>query len=282
MAGAVTIHFSGHQIAVYGGTWFNHGQYSVALDGMLSQSYNGISQSFRGQQLLYFASGLSNGTHRVVLTNTQKGTDLDFDYAIATTYWAAAESSSSSTVPSSLPMPSSTNSAPTLDPSRSSSPVAAITGGVVGGFIMLSIIALLLYLVYRQWRKNHSLDENHAGSGTPAMSMTTSGMMRHPYAPGVQEPYYSTAASAGSSEAPLFSPRGGNETDMPPPNYDHVYSQAGSPVGGSLTGASSVGASQVGSSAPGGIMSAPPSSQNGQRGKREVIRQALLNRAASD
>jgi hypothetical protein len=278
----MTIHFSRHQIAVYGRTWFNHGQYSVALDGMLLHSYNGISQSFRGQQLLYFASGLSNGTHRVVLTNTQNGTALDFDFAIATTYWAAAESSSSSPISSSFPVPSSTNSAPTPYSSRSSTPVAAIAGGVVGGFVMLSIIALLLYLVYHQWRKNYSLDVNRAGSGTPAMSMTTSGMMHHPYAPGVQEPYYSTAASAGSSEAPLFSPRGGNETDMPPPNYDHVYSLAGSPAGGSLAGTSLVGASQVGSSAPGGIMSAPPSLQNGQRGKREVIRQALLNRAASD
>jgi hypothetical protein len=111
--------------------------------------------------------------------------------------------------------------------------VAAIAGGVVGGFVVLSIIAILLFLVYHQWKKNHSLGMNHAGSDTPAMATMTLGTMRHPYAPEVEEPYYGMAASTG------FTPRGGNEIDMPPPNYDHVYPQAGRPTGGSQAGASS-------------------------------------------
>jgi hypothetical protein len=305
---------------VYGAASTNHGGYSVSLDGMPPQSYNGSEKTFRAQQLLYFASSLSNGTHKVVLTVTQPETDLDFDYAIATTYWTVGPSTSSSST-----TPTTSDNAQTSHTAGSSIPVAAIAGGVVGGLVMLGIIALLLFLIYRQRKKNQGdaifsqkghdalghelapgvsvaamatyggmrgpspqrsyaegLGANYASSGT---TPTTPGIIGHQYAPRVQEPY-GMAAPVGSGE-PLLSGRGGNEIDMPPPNYDHVFSQAGSSGGGSQIGGSSVGGSQIGSSSAGGSLPAPPNPQNGQiyrqlREKGVVVPQTSVNRATSD
>jgi hypothetical protein len=63
----------------------NHGAYSVALDGSAPQTYNGSAIAFRPQQLLYLASGLQTGMHRVALQNV--GTNYaDVDYAIVSRY----------------------------------------------------------------------------------------------------------------------------------------------------------------------------------------------------
>ncbi|EIN11123.1 hypothetical protein PUNSTDRAFT_133172 [Punctularia strigosozonata HHB-11173 SS5] len=80
---AATLTFFGNAVSVYGATSGNHGPYSVSLDGLPGQNYNGSQIHFRPQMLLYYASGLPTTQHSLVLTNTGNGsTFTDIDFAI--------------------------------------------------------------------------------------------------------------------------------------------------------------------------------------------------------
>jgi uncharacterized membrane protein YgcG len=303
--GSATIRFSGHQIALYGASSNNHGTYTVSLDGMTPQTYNGTGKEFRPQQLLYFASNLQNGSHTVVLTNTQAEAFTDFDYAIVTTYWTVGPGTSTTSSGSSQASPTHT--------SESSTPVGAIAGGVVGGVVMLGVIAFLLFLIHRQRKKNrgdaifsqkgqdalgHELapgvsvaamasyggprgpspqrsysnglganpnpNLNYPASMVSGTTMSAvPGMTGHQYAPRMEQPYGSNSPAAAGE--PLLGGVRTNEVDMPPPNYDHVFSQAGSSGGGSQAGGSQVGSgSQFGGSSAGGSLPVPPDPQNTQ------------------
>jgi hypothetical protein len=85
-SGSAIVSFNGNQVALYGATSGNHGLYSVSLDGQPPQKFNGSAVTFRPQQLLYFASNLPSGDHKVVLTNLEDKVFTDFDFAIITTY----------------------------------------------------------------------------------------------------------------------------------------------------------------------------------------------------
>ncbi|RXK36985.1 hypothetical protein M231_05749 [Tremella mesenterica] len=79
--------FHAEAVYMYGSKWYNHGYYSVSLDGGQAQYSNGNTDGTRYfQQCLYSATGLSTGSHTIVVTNTpnmqpQTGEiwfDLDF------------------------------------------------------------------------------------------------------------------------------------------------------------------------------------------------------------
>jgi hypothetical protein len=91
---------SGNAVAVYGATSGNHGPYSVSLDGLPAQNYNGSQIAFRPQMLLYYASGLPIGQHTLVVSNTgATGTTFtDLDYAIVSR-WDADVTLSGALVP---------------------------------------------------------------------------------------------------------------------------------------------------------------------------------------
>ncbi|THH29205.1 hypothetical protein EUX98_g4983 [Antrodiella citrinella] len=79
-----SIMFDGDAVAVYGGASFDHGNYTVSLDGMLQQ-YNGGSDGqvrmYHPQTMLYFATNLGNGSHTLTFTNNAIGNAsfLDID-----------------------------------------------------------------------------------------------------------------------------------------------------------------------------------------------------------
>lgn len=66
---------------MYGGTGPGHGTYKVQLDGQPEATLSGASPVVHVGALLYAASGLGPGGHRVTITNIQEGKVLDVDYA---------------------------------------------------------------------------------------------------------------------------------------------------------------------------------------------------------
>ncbi|EIW74813.1 hypothetical protein CONPUDRAFT_169763 [Coniophora puteana RWD-64-598 SS2] len=74
--------FTGTSVWVYGSKRVNHGTFTVEIDGTGATTVNGYSPMSQWQQLLYSNSGLSQGQHTIVITNTgnvSTGSWLDFD-----------------------------------------------------------------------------------------------------------------------------------------------------------------------------------------------------------
>jgi hypothetical protein len=122
----------------------------------------------------------------VVLTNLEDQFFTDFDYAIVTTYDPKPATNSSSGSGSS----SSDKSGSSTQDNNSSTPVAAIAGGVVGGIVLLAIIGILIFLIFRQRRKN---------KGDTIMSQKGQDALGHEFAPGVS---VAAMASYGGPRGP--------------------------------------------------------------------------------
>ncbi|KDR75159.1 hypothetical protein GALMADRAFT_249097 [Galerina marginata CBS 339.88] len=73
-----TITFTGTGFSIIGGHRSNYGTYSVSVDGQTTATGTAQSSDSVTKQLLGSASGLSYGSHTVVLTNTG-GTPIDID-----------------------------------------------------------------------------------------------------------------------------------------------------------------------------------------------------------
>ncbi|KIP02359.1 hypothetical protein PHLGIDRAFT_298614 [Phlebiopsis gigantea 11061_1 CR5-6] len=77
---SVTISFHGNAVTLYGSTAPNHGLYEVSLDDAPAQTFNGSASVTRSGEILYLASGLTDGLHRVKMTNVDPaGQWLDFE-----------------------------------------------------------------------------------------------------------------------------------------------------------------------------------------------------------
>ncbi|KIP10935.1 hypothetical protein PHLGIDRAFT_186302 [Phlebiopsis gigantea 11061_1 CR5-6] len=74
-----TLTFSGEAVAVYGGVSFDHGMYTVSVDGQTQQlnGANGQARVYHPKSLLYFASNLGNGTHNLTMSVGNGYFDLD-------------------------------------------------------------------------------------------------------------------------------------------------------------------------------------------------------------
>ncbi|KII92755.1 hypothetical protein PLICRDRAFT_37553 [Plicaturopsis crispa FD-325 SS-3] len=77
-----TIQFNGTGLWLYGGLRPNYGTYTLTVDGKTVKSGNANSAQPSFKQLLGAASGLSNGPHTAVLTNTGSGSGIDIDSLI--------------------------------------------------------------------------------------------------------------------------------------------------------------------------------------------------------
>ena len=77
------LQFTGREILVYGATGPAYGTYKVQLDGQPESevTLNALSPISHVPALLYAASELDAGNHRILVTNTQEGKTLDIDYA---------------------------------------------------------------------------------------------------------------------------------------------------------------------------------------------------------
>lgn len=74
-----TINFNGTGIWLFGGTRPIYGTYTIAVDGVTTTTGSATSEEPAFNQLLGGASGLTNGPHTLVFTNTGIGTAVDLD-----------------------------------------------------------------------------------------------------------------------------------------------------------------------------------------------------------
>lgn len=70
---------SGTGISIYGGHRPNYGAFTISVDGQTIASGDASSPTATAQQLLGSASGLTNGPHTAVLTNSG-GSAIDIDF----------------------------------------------------------------------------------------------------------------------------------------------------------------------------------------------------------
>ncbi|KAB5593174.1 hypothetical protein CTheo_3404 [Ceratobasidium theobromae] len=122
-----TLNFDGSEVFLYGGTGPTYGTFQVQVDDQ-SVVLNATTGVAHQSALLYTASGLGSGSHRLQVTNLQGGKFLDIDYAV---YAPHADNSANSIG---------------LKPS--------VIGGVVGGVVAL--LALLTLLIWYMIRKRGS------------------------------------------------------------------------------------------------------------------------------
>ncbi|KAK0195362.1 hypothetical protein F5146DRAFT_1025146 [Armillaria mellea] len=73
-----TISFHGTGLTIYGGHRPTYGTYTVSLDGQGLSKGNASDIQASARRLLAIASGLSNGNHTAVITNTGPAIDIDY------------------------------------------------------------------------------------------------------------------------------------------------------------------------------------------------------------
>jgi len=115
------------------------------LDGGLAQVFNGTYFSLYPNSSLYLASNLTEGAHRVSLTNIGNGpigTAFDIDYAIVNSTFPPGSGNSTGTSTSNTTLPSSSSSSGS---GGSHTNAGAIAGGVVGGIVALAVVAAAIW-----------------------------------------------------------------------------------------------------------------------------------------
>jgi hypothetical protein len=70
-------------VSIFGAKLYNHGNYSVLLDGVRKMTGSGTGD-LEFSQSLFNVSDLSSGKHDVVIANDESGTYLDVDYIVVT------------------------------------------------------------------------------------------------------------------------------------------------------------------------------------------------------
>ncbi|CAE6538512.1 unnamed protein product [Rhizoctonia solani] len=85
------VSFEGNAVYLYGGLFYDHGSFTVDIDGRridtLSGTANTTKTEIRAKELMYYADGLGPGIHNMTITNTPGTSDkkwLDVDYVLAT------------------------------------------------------------------------------------------------------------------------------------------------------------------------------------------------------
>ncbi|EJD45422.1 hypothetical protein AURDEDRAFT_165637 [Auricularia subglabra TFB-10046 SS5] len=132
-----TISFTGSFIAYYSDYNYNHGNFVVALDGVVISQLSTHNTYLIKQQLI-FGTFVSDGTHNLAITNTEDGHIVGVDYFVYHPVETTLGTFSSS---------SATAKGQTLDP-------AAVTGIAFGA--AASAIMLVLCLVALRRRADHA------------------------------------------------------------------------------------------------------------------------------
>ncbi|KAL5520233.1 hypothetical protein ACEPAG_9446 [Sanghuangporus baumii] len=124
--------FSGNAIEVSGSVGRDHGVYSTRLDSNEPVTLNGTSTQFHQPSVpIFFAGGLSSGSHMLLINNTGGGT-FNLDKVVISTWPSFSGSSGMPTSPS-------------------SSRIGAIVGSVIG---VLSFLAFIVFgVVYGRRRR---------------------------------------------------------------------------------------------------------------------------------
>lgn len=162
--------FEGDAIGIYGTVNNDHGLFSVSIDDGTATNLNGTSPNVHFQTLLYYASGLSSGTHTLKLTNISpessdsnaKTSGLELDKVLISS-WPDSSTDISSASPSGTrtqSISSSTTAAtPTTIPPVHHVPTGAIAGAVIAALAGVTLFALGLFLVCRRRHRQRDAEE---------------------------------------------------------------------------------------------------------------------------
>jgi len=173
-----TIQFQGCCIELYG--LYTNARYTVALDNGAPVTFQGPAVDLTAQQqhpktLLYLMDGLSEDSHNVTLTNVDSDTarPFYFDFAVvrSTKNFSNITGSGTGGGGNSTGTGGSGNSTGTGGTGNSTgtggtgnstgtggtgTPIAPIVGGIVGGLLVLAILATVAFLVIRRRRRRRA------------------------------------------------------------------------------------------------------------------------------
>nr|XP_019001478.1 uncharacterized protein I203_06185 [Kwoniella mangroviensis CBS 8507]OCF64939.1 hypothetical protein I203_06185 [Kwoniella mangroviensis CBS 8507] len=154
--------FSGTSAELYGAVNWDHGNYSVIIDGIQSQNniFNGSFYGLRPKTSLFMINNLPEDHHEIIVTNLgqgAKGNYFDFDYAVINSTVASCSSTptndvapiASTTIDSSSSS-SSSDSSNSSSTGSSSNHVAAIAGGAVGAVVGVALVIVLAWFLFRR------------------------------------------------------------------------------------------------------------------------------------
>ncbi|ODO05389.1 hypothetical protein L198_02082 [Cryptococcus wingfieldii CBS 7118] len=182
---SVSLSFNGSSVQVFGGLYFDHGNFSVSLDGGKTSNYNGTFFELQPGTTLYQATGLEEGVHNIQITNLgqgRKGKFLDIDYFVVNSTVDHSSSDNSTDGNS-----TSTSTAVPLS-GKSSSNAGAIAGGVVGGILGLALVVVLAWFLFRRNRTKLGGEESpYLKPGKLDFPMDLNGTEVKPYISNQQE-----------------------------------------------------------------------------------------------
>ncbi|KAJ7220698.1 hypothetical protein GGX14DRAFT_515053, partial [Mycena pura] len=130
-------------IALYGSTNFGHELYSVSIDNIAPNVYNGSTFWLVANTVLFFQSGL-DPDRSYTLNATNLSPDGKFTLSSVVTYGLDTTQGSSPTTAGALP---SSSSKPSHSNPQSSAKIGKIVGPIVGALVFLSLLAL--FFVFR-------------------------------------------------------------------------------------------------------------------------------------
>ncbi|KAG8807719.1 hypothetical protein FRC17_004295, partial [Serendipita sp. 399] len=204
----VTYTFNGSAVSIFGVIGPSQGPYTVQLDSNPQENYTAASTIQLNQQLLYRATGLSDGVHTVRLSNApaKAGQALTIDFArmmkiqvpIVTTTSTTSSETSTSTSETTSAEPTET-SAPAASSGKSIS-TGAIVAIVVAGFALMAMLSFAL-MMYRR-RKNSRKDSADTDYYTSKPDMTAAFPEPYTYTFGENQDDHTQASAGGGRYIP--------------------------------------------------------------------------------
>ncbi|WVR00251.1 hypothetical protein IAU59_007394 [Kwoniella sp. CBS 9459] len=151
--------FNGSSVQIFGSVAYNHGNYSISLDGREPSIHNGTFYTFKPSAALYTASGLEDGPHTLTMTNIGlpdlSKLYLGFDWAVVNSSVDPTTVNSGTTGTN---ITGSTNGLPTNpvtpEADGGSTNIPAIAGGVAGGVVGLALVAILAWFLHKRSKRN--------------------------------------------------------------------------------------------------------------------------------
>ncbi|KAG8774082.1 hypothetical protein FRC19_001577 [Serendipita sp. 401] len=278
----VTYTFNGSAVSIFGVVGPSQGPYTVQVDSNPVESYTARSATLFTQQLLYRATGLSDGVHTVRLANAPAslGQALTIDYAVATkvqvpivtttsTTSTSSETTSSSTETSSA---EPTETSATAAPAGKSISTGAIVAIVVAGFALMAMLSFALMMYRRKKASRKDTDDSEYYHSKPDMAAAfpepyTYSFGQNPDDQGSGR-YIPPSAHMQGGYNPLDSTGSNQPTPLYPPNrgpydlnrrYSQPQSQPPQQQGYFGQGRQADGASLFSGYAPGAPRPGPPS-----------------------
>ncbi|KAF8530515.1 hypothetical protein BU17DRAFT_79291 [Hysterangium stoloniferum] len=225
----VTILFQGCCIEIYG--QYANAQYTVTLDNKAPVPFQGLDLDLTSdlqdpQTLLYLMDGLSEDTHNVTLTNTNANPKRPFffDYAVVRSTKNFSNTTGSGTGGSGNTTAAGGSGNTSATSNKTATPIAPIVGGIVGGLLVLAILATAAFLVVRRRRRrpadsltpenpSENLLEPYFVARHVSMNGAEAHMQNLPSNPGAHTKYLASFPPT-SPAAPLLHHRGGSP--LPP------------------------------------------------------------------